>query len=76
MDELLVCIGYKSKVVAELISNIDNLVDLTDFRKDHILNSHKYGADKPEFLQDCSGEIIFYYVSDVATDPMTGKCPP
>ena len=53
-------------------SNIDNPIDLTGFRKDHILNNHKYGAGKPdktEFPQNWSDEKILHYVSDIATDP-------
>lgn len=52
-------------------TNIDNPVDLTDFRKHHMLNNHKYGAGKPdktEFPQDWSDEKILHYVSDIATD--------
>ena len=49
-----------------------DFVDLTDFRRDHILNNHRYGAGKPsktEFPQDWSDEKILHYISDVATDP-------
>ena len=47
-------------------------VDLTDFRRTHILNNHKYGAGKPdktEFPQSWSDDKILHYVSDVATGP-------
>ena len=47
-------------------------VDLTDFRRTHILNNHKYGAGKPdktEFPQSWSDDKILHYVSDVATNP-------
>ncbi|MCM1158611.1 MAG: EndoU domain-containing protein [Clostridium sp.] len=53
-------------------TNIDNSVDLTDFRKEHILNNHKYGVGKPdktEFPQNWNNEKILHYVSDIATDP-------
>ena len=47
------------------------LVDLTDFRKDHILNNHRSGANKSgetEFPADWSYDKILHYVSDVVTD--------
>ena len=50
--------------------------DLTDFRKDHILNRHRYGANKPgktEFPQRWSDERILGAVSDVATHPNSIK---
>ena len=46
--------------------------DLTDFRKDHILNRHRAGAGKPgktEFPSTWSDDKILHNVSDVATDP-------
>ncbi|MBQ5675461.1 MAG: EndoU domain-containing protein, partial [Lachnospiraceae bacterium] len=53
-------------------TTIADPVDLTDFRKTHILNNHKSGAGKPdktEFPKEWSDEKILHYVSDVATDP-------
>ena len=50
----------------------DDFVDLTDFRKDHILNNHRFGAGKPgktEFPAGWSDQKILHEVSDVATDP-------
>ncbi|MFS9381832.1 RHS repeat-associated core domain-containing protein [Citrobacter sp. ANG330] len=47
-------------------------VDLTEHRKDHILNRHRYGANKPdktEFPASWSDDDILHHVSDVATDP-------
>ncbi len=46
--------------------------DLTEHRKDHILNRHRYGAGKPgktEFPSHWSDSDILQHVSDVATDP-------
>ena len=48
------------------------MVDLTDFRSDHILNQHKNGAGLPgktEFPADWTDETILHNISDVATDP-------
>ena len=53
-------------------SSVTEYVDLTDFRRTHILNNHKYGAGKPgktEFPKSWSEDKILHYVSDVATDP-------
>ncbi|MHA8111786.1 RHS repeat-associated core domain-containing protein [Kosakonia cowanii] len=47
-------------------------VDLTEHRKDHILNRHRHGANKPdktEFPAGWSDDDILHHVSDVATDP-------
>jgi len=47
-------------------------VDLTGFRKDHILNRHRPGAQvsgKTEFPAGWSDKKILHSVSDVATDP-------
>jgi len=47
-------------------------VDLTEHRKDHILNRHRFGAGKPgktEFPSSWSNDDILHHVSDVATDP-------
>lgn len=52
--------------------NIDNPVDLTDFRKDHILNRHGPGrgmSDKTEFPANWTDEKVLHEISDVATDP-------
>ncbi|MCX4166204.1 MULTISPECIES: RHS repeat-associated core domain-containing protein [Paraburkholderia] len=46
--------------------------DLTENRKEHILNRHKYGAGKPgktEFPSHWSEDDILTHASDVATDP-------
>ncbi len=53
-------------------SNIDEFVDLTDFRSTHILNNHRFGVEKPDktlFPKEWSDEKILHYVSDIATDP-------
>ncbi|WP_214824108.1 EndoU domain-containing protein [Exiguobacterium algae] len=53
------------------LSKIDNPVDLTDFRKDHILNRHRAGAGKgkDECPANWSDERILHNISDIATDP-------
>ena len=54
------------------LTKIDDYVDLTDFRKEHILNRHRAGMGKPgktEFPASWSDERILHQVSDVATDP-------
>lgn len=63
-----------------LVHNANGYVDLTDFRKDHILNRHRFGAGKPgktEFPANWSDDKILHEISDVATDPsltrQTGK---
>ncbi|AYC30814.1 hypothetical protein D3873_08920 [Paenisporosarcina cavernae] len=52
---------------------MDDHVDLTGFRKDHILNRHRAGAGKgkDEFPSSWSDERILHQVSDIATDPKT-----
>ncbi len=47
-------------------------VDLTDFRRTHILNNHKAGvgkSGKSEFPSLWSDDELMHHVSDVATDP-------
>ena len=47
-------------------------LDLTDFRKVHILNRHAPGAGisgKSEFPSDWDENKILHEISDVATDP-------
>ena len=54
------------------LTKIDEYVDVTDFRKDHILNRHRAGAGKPgktEFPASWSDDRVLHQVSDVATDP-------
>ena len=54
------------------LSLIKNFIDLTDFRKDHILNRHRYGSGisgKTEFPSNWSDARILHNVSDIATDP-------
>lgn len=54
------------------LTKIDNYVDLTGHRKDHILNRHRAGAGKPEkteFPASWSDDRILHQVSDVASDP-------
>jgi hypothetical protein len=51
---------------------VDDFVDLTGHRKDHILNRHRAGAGKPgktEFPSNWSDNEILHHVSDIATDP-------
>ncbi|MBR0079575.1 MAG: EndoU domain-containing protein [Synergistaceae bacterium] len=53
-------------------SDSTEYVDLTGFRRTHILNNHKYGIGKPnktEFPKNWSDDKIIHYVSDVDTDP-------
>jgi RHS repeat-associated protein len=55
-----------------LSCNGDDFVDLTNHRRDHILNRHRAGAGKPgktEFPSSWSDDKILHNVSDVATDP-------
>jgi len=50
----------------------NSYVDLTGFRKAHILNRHRFGAGKPgktEFPANWSDQKILHEISDVATDP-------
>lgn len=59
-------------IAKTLDSSADDLVDLTDFRSDHILNRHRNGSGLPgktEFPADWSDEKILHNISDVATDP-------
>ncbi|MFN7141472.1 MAG: RHS repeat-associated core domain-containing protein [Limisphaerales bacterium] len=54
------------------LTKIDNYVDLTGHRKDHILNRHRAGTGKPgktEFPAGWSDDRILHQVSDVASDP-------
>lgn len=52
--------------------NSTHLEDLVGHRKDHILNRHRSGADKPEkteFPSDWSDERIINEVNKIANDP-------
>jgi RHS repeat-associated protein len=54
------------------LSKVDDFVDLTKHRKDHILNRHASGAGKAgktEFPSSWSNDRILHQVSDIATDP-------
>jgi len=54
------------------LSKVDDFVDLTKHRKDHILNRHRAGAGKAgktEFPSGWSDGRILHQVSDIATDP-------
>ena len=54
------------------LSKIDYYVDLTGYRKAHILNRHMAGvgkSGKTEFPSSWSNDRILHNVSDVATDP-------
>ncbi|OMH38975.1 RHS repeat-associated core domain-containing protein [Motiliproteus sp. MSK22-1] len=66
----------KATIVAQnaldVKKTVNNPVDLTDFRKDHILNRHGPGTGKPgktEFPADWDDDKILHEISDVATDP-------
>ena len=53
-------------------NKIDDFVDLTRHRKDHILNRRASGAGKAgktEFPSSWSNDRILHQVSDIATDP-------
>ena len=66
------CITISERLSVKGGSGTTEYVDLTDFRRSHILNNHKFGAGKPdktEFPQSWSDDKILHYVSDVATDP-------
>lgn len=57
---------------------VEDPVDLTDFRKDHILNRHAPGtgkSDKTEFPVDWDQNKILHEISDVATDPKSKVTP-
>ena len=67
---------YEFGQTCVLVHNAQGYVDLTDFRKTHILNRHKYGAGKlgkTEFPQSWSDQRILDAVSDVATHPKSIK---
>ena len=54
------------------LSKINDFVDLTAHRRDHILNRHKAGAGKAgktEFPGTWTDDRILHQVSDIATDP-------
>jgi len=60
--------------LAEFVATnkIDDFVDLTRHRKDHILNRRASGAGKAgktEFPSSWSNDRILHQVSDIATDP-------
>ena len=58
--------------IPDATSTDTSYVDLTEHRKDHILNRHRAGSDKPdktEFPVDWSDDKILHNASDVATDP-------
>jgi RHS repeat-associated protein len=64
--------GMVSKGTGNSLSKIDDFVDLTGHRKDHILNRHRAGAGKPdktEFPSNWNDNRILHQVSDVASDP-------
>ncbi|MDY6930105.1 MAG: RHS repeat-associated core domain-containing protein, partial [Pseudomonadota bacterium] len=53
-------------------NKLNDLIDLTGHRKEHILNRHRAGAGKPgktEFPANWNDDQILHNVSDVATDP-------
>ena len=57
---------------------VENPIDLTDFRKAHILNRHGPGrgrSGKTEFPADWSDEKVLHEISDVATDPASTVTP-
>ena len=79
---LLTLIGSQTLVFGQIdaypdatnrgLSKIDDFVDLTKHRKDHILNRHRAGAGKAgktEFPSGWSDDRILHQVSDIATDP-------
>lgn len=66
--------GYHNYLVSCVGIVVHNscYVDLTAHRRDHILNRHRAGANKPnktEFPQGWSDDRIMHEVSDIATDP-------
>ncbi|KJS13672.1 MAG: hypothetical protein VR67_03520 [Peptococcaceae bacterium BRH_c8a] len=69
--------GYKvlagaGKAGSKGLSKIDDFIDLTAHRRDHILNRHRAGASKAgktEFPSNWSDDRIIHQVSDIATDP-------
>ncbi len=47
------------------------MLDLTGFRREHILNRHRFGSGKPgktEFPANWSDEKIIHEISDVSID--------
>jgi hypothetical protein len=64
--------GNQNNNINNQLPPIENPVDLTDFRKDHILNRHIFGSGysgKTEFPSNWSDDRILHNISDVATDP-------
>jgi RHS repeat-associated protein len=58
--------------ITKIGKRLSKFVDLTDFRKTHILDRHKFGAGKPgktEFPANWSDDELLHNVSDIATDP-------
>lgn len=53
-------------------TSLPEMVDLTEHRRDHIINRHASGANQPnktEFPASWDNDKILHNVSDVATDP-------
>jgi hypothetical protein len=54
----------------------NELVDLVEFRREHILNRHKAGvgaSGKTEFPASWTDDEIMHFISDVATDPASTR---
>ncbi|WGL27035.1 EndoU domain-containing protein [Pectobacterium brasiliense] len=68
--------GKKNKKGKKNTKGKGDKVDLTEHRKEHILNRHRHGANKPdktEFPAHWSDDDILHHVSDVATDPSSAS---
>lgn len=60
-----------TKIGKKLNKLSSSFVDLTDFRRTHILNNHKAGvgkSGKSEFPASWSDDELIHHVSDIATD--------
>lgn len=63
--------GKLPDATSRTLTRIDNPVDLTNGRSDHILNNHRFGAGKPnktEFPSNWDDQRIIHNISDVAID--------
>ncbi len=69
-----ILLGIGGGVIAGKVggsNNVADFVDLTEHRKEHILNRHRAGAGKPgktEFPANWNDDQILQHVSDIATD--------
>ena len=65
-----------TRTSAQILTKIDNYIDLTDGKSGHVLSNHKSGigkSGKTEFPSNWSDERVIHQISDVATDPKSVK---